>query len=119
LGCEARLSSICWSRMTNLFFPLFHSLAKVREVVAGLEGRARGVVISGGNELRRGEETAVKLAPKTCAGLLFRGTPKDTIKKWRVAKKGPYEVVEYLNDSTIRVRHIESGAIVERAVSDI
>jgi hypothetical protein len=92
--------------------------SKVREVVAELEGRSRGVFISGGGEVRRGEG-AKRLLPKTRVGVIFRANPKGTIKKWRVQKKGPYEVVEYLNDATVRVRHIESGTEMERAIDDI
>ncbi len=54
--------------------------SKVREVVAELEGRSRGVFISGRGELRHGER-AKRFAPKTCMEVIFRANPKETIIK--------------------------------------
>jgi hypothetical protein len=92
--------------------------SKIREIVAEMEGRARGVTITGGEEFRlgAGEE---RFPVKTRVGVQFRSSPKGTIAKWRVKTKGPYEIVRYLNDATVEVRHVRTGVSLERAVGDL
>jgi hypothetical protein len=83
-----------------------------------MEGYSRGVRISGGEEIRpRAGENCLPL--KTLVGIRFRSSLQNTIAKWRVQTRGPYELLEYLNDSTVRVRHVESGTVLERAVEDL
>ena len=91
---------------------------KLSEIVSEIEGYSRGVRISGGEEIRpRAGENRLPL--KTLVGIRFRSSPQNTIAKWRVQTRGPYELLEYLNDSTVRVRHVESGTVLERAVEDL
>jgi hypothetical protein len=92
--------------------------SKVRELVAELEGRARGVSITGGVEYRSGADQN-RFPVKTRVGLVFRSAPKGTVEKWRVRTKGPYEIVRYLNDATVEVRHVRTGTLLERAVTDL
>ena len=92
--------------------------AKMQEIDAELEGRARRVVILDGEEIRPGAG-ANRLPVKTLVGVRFRSTPKGTIAKWRVQTKGPYEIVEYLNDATVKLRHVRTGDVIERATEDI
>ena len=91
---------------------------RMREIVSEMEGFSRGVRISGGVEIRPGAGIG-RLPPKTLVGVRFRSTPQGTIAKWRVQTRGPYEVLEYLNDSTVRVRHVKTGTVLERAVEDL
>ena len=52
-------------------------------------------------------------------GVRFRSTPKGTIAKWRVQTKGLYEIVAYLNDATVKRRHVRTGDVIERTTEDI
>jgi len=91
---------------------------RMREIVSEMEGYSRNVRVSGGDEIRPGTGER-RLPPKTLVGVRFRSTPAGTIAKWRVQTRGPYEVLEYLNDSTVRLRHVATGTVLERAVEDL
>jgi hypothetical protein len=91
---------------------------RMREIVAEMEGYSRNVQVSGGEDVRPGAGEG-RLPPKTLVGVRFRSTPANTIAKWRVQTRGPYEIVKYLNDSTVCVRHVESGTELERGIEDL
>ena len=74
--------------------------AKMQEIDAELEGRARRVVILDGEEICP-SAGANRLPVKTLVDVRFRSTLKGTIAKLRVQTKVPYEIVNYLNDATV------------------
>ncbi|MBS1659382.1 MAG: DDE-type integrase/transposase/recombinase [Bacteroidetes bacterium] len=104
---------------------------KLREIVAELEGRARGLEIRDGEEKllpagsKKGKKkegnsgalTKIRVGMKV--GVFFRSAVPQTITKWKPKKHGPYEVTKILNNATVKLRHVRTGIATTRGIQDL